>query len=156
MDKIKAFKGLLIPYDVYFRDLSIRSRFLAGDLDVTCNTLTNCVVESDPWGGVRSINSSCRGISCCNCIFFKGNFKERAEYFEKCLNADEIKADERDDSYMTVFELKNMLNSLHPATEIIWKVQEPVNTKGNLFAKVEKVPEDCWKVIINLKGEGDN
>lgn len=156
MGKIKVFKGLLIPCDVHFLNLSIRSKLFAADPRINCGALTDGGIESDPWYGVRNINSSCRGISCCNCIFFEGNFKERAEYLEKCLNAAETETDESDDSYMTVFELKNMLNSLHPATEIIWKVQEPVNTKGNLFAKVEKVPEDCWKVIINLKGEGDD
>lgn len=78
---MKTFKNLIIPNGIVFSEHAQEDS--VGDERVRCSCISTGGIDVDYWEGVKETNPACRGISCCNCIFYELNSKERLEYFKE-------------------------------------------------------------------------
>lgn len=78
---MNKFKNLTIPEGITFRERAREAD--VGDINTSCSCVTNGGLQIDYYDGVTELHPGCRGISCCNCVFFKLNNKERLEYFKE-------------------------------------------------------------------------
>lgn len=78
---MNKFKNLTIPEGITFRKRVTEDD--VGDMNTSCSCITNGGLQIDYYDGVTGLHPGCRHISCCNCVFFKLNNKERLEYFKE-------------------------------------------------------------------------